>query len=203
MKQIKFSTTYLFLGFLAGIFCAVVLPACQSDASGDSAGSNNASTEAGQGESQAPKGPQVNPRKVVQEYLARVKKSQQVYLDFKDNTLALQKEVAALPASYKQQANGFAELEADLAKYPEKGAAMIDEAALVIQALETHLKSDWAESETWLQDQNDEAMIGSVLLRRIKDLELNERSFVDVYERVEKAVEKLKNAKGAPVEVYR
>ncbi|MEZ4942087.1 MAG: hypothetical protein R3D58_14505 [Saprospiraceae bacterium] len=197
MEHIKFSTPALFLACFAVVLC-LGLAACQSDS--DGAGSNAATEGAAQ---QAPQGPQVNPRKVVQGYLDRVKKSQQVYIDFKNKTMALQKEVAALPAGYKQQANGFADLEADLAKYPEKGTAMIDEATLVIKELEAQLESDWAMSETELADQNDEAMIGSVLLRRIKDLELNESSFEDVYGRVEKAVEKLKNAKGAPVELFR
>ncbi len=196
MEHIKFSTPALFLACIAVVLC-LGLAACQSDSDGAGAAATEGAAQ------QAPQGPQVNPRKVVQGYLVRVKKSQQVYIDFKNTTLALQKDVAALPAAYKEQASGFADLEANLAKYPEKGAAMIDEAALVINELEALLASDRANSETQLEDQNDEGMIGSVLLRRIKDLELNESSFEDVYGRVEKAVEKLKNAKGAPVELLR
>lgn len=192
MKRINFSTLSLFV-FLVCLTGALTLglPACQSD--------SGTTTEGGV--QQAPKGPQVNPRKVVLGYLERVKKSQQVYDDFKSNVLTLQKEVEAMPAGYKTQATGFAELEADLAKYPEKGAAMVDEAALIIKELEAQLESDWAMSETQMEEQNDEAMIGSVLLRRIKDLELNESSYAGAYERVEKAVKKLKQAKGSPVDI--
>ncbi|MCB9316821.1 MAG: hypothetical protein H6569_11840 [Lewinellaceae bacterium] len=198
MKSTNFSTLFLslFLGCLAGAW-SFGLSACQSD----SGNANDSVTATEGGAQQTPTGPQVNPRKVVLGYLDRVKKSQQVYDDFKSNILALQKEVAALPASYKQQAKGFADLEGDLAKYPEKGTVMLDEAALIIKELEAQLESDWAMDENRMEAQNDEAMIGSVLLRRIKDLEINESSYNEAYSRVEKAVEKIKQAKGSPVEL--
>jgi len=189
MKQITFSILSTLLPVFAGVLL-LSLPACQSDA--------GSATQA-QSEQQAP---QVNPRKVVQEYLARARKSEQAYRDFHKNIVTLQKEVEALPARYKTQAANFAVLEGDLAAYPEKGTVMLEEAAQVVKELETQLESDWAMSESQLVEQNEEEIIGSVLYRRVKALEISESSYVAAHTRLKNAVDKLKQAKGAPVVLF-
>ena len=186
---------------ILGLGLATGIGACHSDTQASASTAQEAPAVADVGDSAA------NSDKKLEEEAARlkpgldkVKAYKAEFTQFYKNVLALREVVKKIPAASKKNAAGFAKLEEMLANYPEKGSSMIEEITGVINQVEAHLNPDTAISQGQSPDQV--AVLDVDLDERAKVYEATASAFRIKYAELEKAVEKLKTANGAPVVLF-
>lgn len=133
--------------------------------------------------------------------LERARKVEETYDRFSKNVLALREEVAKVPEAHKRKASDFAEMESQLQNYPEKGAVMLEEVRTLIRALEGGVNPATV-TESEVPEIAANPALAQGWEQTLSDIELSIDSYNVAYARLEKAVEKLKNSKGAAVKLF-
>jgi len=211
MKQLELNTKFFkFKGtcrFASYVFLCLFLvfgaPACAEDAP-QSANDSEVSLDSDAANSDTNKNKAARTAQV-KAGLTHAQTVEQAFDRFCKDVLALSEEVKRLPVSYKKRASDYAELEARLANYPKKGALIREEASTTIRVLEQELNPTGmigkVNSTTQIVDVQTALGPGG-WEQKLKELDTSVKDYDRVYKELEKAVEKLKKANGAPVVLF-
>ena len=180
---------------------AGLIGACKSDtpkgaetagAVSDAAGADDASTKLSPEE-----------RKTMETGLTQVQKLETEFIQFNRKFEAMREDVKKIPAAHKKNAKDFDQLQANLDQFGQSSEYIKTELAKLIQPLQAKLDPEkFAEAQKGVLMTSDQSVLASNWEDQLGVVERTVIDFGQSLGKVEAAVEKLKNAKGAPVVLF-